>query len=107
MTSLLINYIRNCLLKNLTEGIYGSNDFMNHWKEFPFEAGMAYLCKNDYRATKRCFELAEKNHCIVTKSIGEPGRYLHLVFIDYCKAMLSGVTWSDDLAANGFPVDSI
>lgn len=80
---------------------------MNHWEDFPYEAGMAYLCKGDYRAAKQCFELVEKKQCIVMKSIGKPGRYLHLIFIDYCKAMQSGVTWTDDLAVNGFPADTV
>lgn len=80
---------------------------MNRWEDVPFEVGMAYLCKGDYSAAKRCFELVEEKNCIVTKSIGNPGRYLHLVYIDYCKAMLSDVPWSDDLAVNGFPVDAI
>lgn len=80
---------------------------ISHWEDFPFEAGMANLCKGDYNAAIKCFELAEKNDRIVTKSIGKPGRYLHLVFIDYCKAMLSGITWSDDLAVNGLPDDAI
>lgn len=80
---------------------------MNRWEDFPFEAGMSYLCKGDYSAAKRCFELVEEKNCIVTKSIGKAGRYLHLVFVDYCKAMLSGVEWTDDLAVNGFSADAI
>lgn len=75
---------------------------MNHREDYPFESGMAYLCKGDYSAAKRCFELVEEKNCIVTKSIGHAGRYLHLVYIDYCKAMLSDIPWSDDLAVNGF-----
>lgn len=80
---------------------------MNRWEDFPFEAGMSYLCEGDYSAAKRCFELVEEKSCIVTKSIGKAGRYLHLVFVDYCKAMLSGVEWTDDLAVNGFSADAI
>lgn len=80
---------------------------INRWEDSPFEAGMAYLCKGDYTAAKRCFELMEEKNCIVTKSIGKAGRYLHLVFVDYCKAMLSGVEWTDDLAVNGFSADAI
>lgn len=75
---------------------------MNHWQDIPLEAGMAYLCKNDYDGAIQCFELAEKKQIIWRKSIGRPGRYLHLIFIDYCKAMQSGVEWSDDLVVNGF-----
>lgn len=78
-----------------------------HWEDFPFEAGMAYLCKGDYSTAKRCFELVEEKNCIVTKSIGHAGRYLHLVYIDYCKAMLSGIQWTDELAVNGFSLDAI
>ncbi len=80
---------------------------MNHWKDVPLDAGMAYLCKNDYNGARQCFELAEKKQLIWTKSIGRPGRYLHLIFIDYCKAMQSGVEWSDDLVSNGFPAGTI
>lgn len=80
---------------------------MNHREDYPFEGGMAYLCKGDYSTAKRCFELVEDKNCIVTKSIGKAGRYLHLVYIDYCKAMLSGIQWSDDLAVNGFSVDKV
>jgi len=75
---------------------------MNHWKDVPLEAGMAYLCKSDYDGARRCFELAEKKQRIWMKSIGKPGRYLHLVFIDYCKAMESGVEWTEALVENGF-----
>ncbi len=74
---------------------------MNHWEDIPLEAGMAYLCKSDYDGAKRCFELAEKKRCIWLKSIGKPGRYLHLIFIDYCKAMGSGVEWTEALVVNG------
>ena len=77
-----------------------------HQADFPFESGMAYLCKDDYNAAKQCFELAEKSNSIVTKSIGKPGRYLHLVFIDYCIAMQSGIEWSDYLVANGLSADA-
>jgi len=70
---------------------------MNHWEDIPLEAGMAYLCKGDYAGAKRCFELAEKKQRIWMKSIGKPGRYLHLIFIDYCKAMESGVEWTKAL----------
>lgn len=80
---------------------------MHYWENYPFEAGMTYLCRGDYSAAKRCFELAEEKNCIVTKSIGKPGRYLHLVYIDYCEAMLTGVPWTDELAVNGFFADSI
>lgn len=78
---------------------------MCHWENIPLEAGMAYLCKKDYTGAKRCFELAEKKHCIWQKSIGKPGRYLHLIFIDYCKAMQSDIEWTDDLVANGLHED--
>ena len=79
---------------------------MNHWEDIPLEAGMAYLCKSDYDGARRCFELAEKTQCIWQKSIGKPGRYLHLIFIDYCKAMQSNIEWTDALVVNGFPVNS-
>lgn len=79
----------------------------NHWEDHSFEGGMAYLCKGDYNVAKRCFELVEEKKCIVTKSIGKPGRYLHLVYIDYCKAMLTGVSWTDELAVNGFSADAM
>lgn len=79
-----------------------STYLINHWENIPLEAGMAYLCKSDYPGAKRCFELAEKKHCIWMKSIGKPGRYLHLIFIDYCKAMESGVEWTKALVENGF-----
>lgn len=75
---------------------------MNHWEEIPLEAGMAYLCKGDYNGAQRCFELAERKQCIWRKSIGRVGRYLHLIFIDYCKAMQSGIEWTDTLVVNGF-----
>ena len=78
---------------------------MNHWEDIPLEAGMAYLCKSDYNSAKRCFELAEKKRCIWLKSIGKAGRYLHLIFMDYCKAMQSDIEWTDDLVVNGLPVD--
>lgn len=80
---------------------------MSRWEDYPFEGGMAYLCKGDYSAAKRCFELVGEKNCIVTKSIGNAGRYLHLVYIDYCKAMLSGVPWTDELAVNGFSADAM
>lgn len=76
---------------------------MNHWQDIPLEAGMAYLYAKDYSSARQCFELAEKKHIIWLKSIGRAGRYLHLIYIDYCKAMQSGVEWSDDLVVNGFP----
>lgn len=79
---------------------------MNYWEDIPLEAGMAYLCKGDYNGAKRCFELAEKKQCIWQKSIGKPGRYLHFIFIDYCKAMQSNIEWTDALVVNGFPVNS-
>lgn len=80
---------------------------MNHWEEIPLEAGMAYLCKSNYNGAKRCFELAERKQCIWQKSIGKPGRYLHLIFIDYCKAMQSDIEWTDALVMNGLPVNSM
>lgn len=76
---------------------------MNHWEDIPLEAGMAYLCKHDYNGARRCFESAEKKHCIWMKSIGRPGRYLHLIFIDYCKATQTGIAWTETLVTNGFP----
>lgn len=82
-----------------------SQYLMNHWEDIPLDAGMAYLCKGDYHAARRCFELAEKKRCIWMKSIGKPGRYLHLIFIDYCKAMESGVEWTEALVENGFSKD--
>lgn len=80
---------------------------MNHWEDMPLEAGMAYLCQSDYNGAIRCFELAEKEQRIWMKSIGKPGRYLHLIFIDYCKAMQSDVEWTEALVENGFPIDSM
>lgn len=80
---------------------------MNHWEDIPLEAGMACLCKSDYNGARRCFELAEKKQRIWMKSIGRPGRYLHLIFIDYCKAMQSDIEWTNFLVANGFSADSI
>lgn len=71
------------------------------WETFPLEAGMAYLCMHDYNNAKLCFEFAEKKHCFWTKSIGRPGRYLHHIFIDYCKAMQADIDWTDRLVVNG------
>lgn len=76
---------------------------MNHWQDIPLEAGMAHLYTKNYSGARQCFELAEKRQTIWLKSIGRAGRYLHLIFIDYCKAMQSGIEWSDDLVVNGFP----
>lgn len=75
---------------------------MNHWQDIPLEAGMSYLYAKDYSSARQCFELADKKHIICSKCIGSPERYLHLIFIDYCKAMQSGIEWSDDLVVNGF-----
>lgn len=75
----------------------------HHWEEKPLEGGMAYLCKHDYIAAKRCFELAEEAHNIWLKSIGAAGRYLHLIFIDYCKALQAGLEWTEALVENGLP----
>lgn len=71
------------------------------WEEMPLEAGMACLCREDYGGAVRCFELARQRQCIWRKSVGRPGRYLHLVFLDYCKVMQSGVEWTEDLVVNG------
>jgi len=79
---------------------------INHWEDFPLEAGMACLCKSDYAGAKRCFESAEKRQCIWIKSIGKPGRYLHLIYIDYCKAKESGIEWTEALVVNGLPIGS-
>lgn len=75
---------------------------MEHWEKYPYEAGLAHLCQKDWSAAARCFRLAGEKGCFEQKSIGRPGRYLHLVFIDYCRAMLSGVEWRSELAENGF-----
>lgn len=75
---------------------------IEHWEKHPYEAGLACLCEGDYDTAKRCFELAGEKGDYEQKSIGRPGRYLHLVFADYCKAMLSGVEWTEELAENGF-----
>lgn len=75
---------------------------MEHWEKYPYEAGLACLCGGDYDAARRHFQLAGEKGCFEQKSLGRPGRYLHLVFIDYCKAMLSGVEWRSELAENGF-----
>lgn len=111
-------YVRSIfdeLLEKRTEFLTSamSNDggllpyLMNHWEDIPLEAGMAYLCKSDYNGAKRCFALAERKRCIWRKSIGKAGRYLHLIFIDYCKAMQSDIEWTDDLVVNGFSENSI
>lgn len=110
-----VQVIFDDLLEKRTEFLTStmSNDggllpyLMNHWQDIPLEAGMAYLCESDYSGAKRSFELAEKKQCIWRKSIGKAGRYLHLIFIDYCKAMQSGIEWTDDLVVNGFPANSL
>lgn len=78
---------------------------MNHWEDIPLEAGMAYLCNKDYSSARKCFELAEKKQLVWLKSIGKPGRYLHLIFIDYCKAMQSGIEWTNSLVEEGLPIE--
>ena len=64
---------------------------------------LAHLCGKDWEAAERCFRLAGETGRYEQKSLGGPGRYLHLVFIDYCKAMRAGVAWSEELSENGFP----
>ena len=110
-----VREILDALLAKRTEFLTSalSNDggllpyLTNHWRDIPLEAGMAYLCESDYNGARRCFELAEKKQHIWQKSIGKSGRYLHLIFIDYCKAMQSGIEWTDDLVVNGFPANSL
>lgn len=94
----------------LTSVMQGEGDLslylMNRWEEYPLEAGMACLCKGNYARAIQCFELAEKKQRIWMKSIGRPGRYLHLIFIDYCKAMESGTAWTEELVAEGLSIAS-
>lgn len=74
-----------------------------NWDKHPYEAGLAHLCGKDWEAAERCFRLAGETGRYEQKSLGGPGRYLHLVFIDYCKAMRAGAAWSEELSENGFP----
>jgi len=98
---------RTAFLSSVTQSDGGLSPYlMNHWKDMPLEAGMACLCRSDYNGAIRCFELAEKERRIWMKSIGKPGRYLHLIFIDYCKAMQSDVEWTEALVEHGFPTDA-
>lgn len=76
---------------------------VDHWEKHPYEAGMAHLCGGDWDAAERCFRLAGETGRFDQLSIGRPGRYLYLLFIDYCRAMRAGASWSEELAVNGFP----
>ncbi len=97
---------RTAFLTSVTQNDGGLLPYlMDHWEDIPLEAGMACLCEGDYDGARRCFELAEEERIIWMKSIGRSGRYLHLIFIDYCKAMQSGLEWTEALVLNGFPED--